>query len=305
MNKNIFCFPGYTKKAFTFTIDDGNLPLDKKFIDIVKPAGIKGTFNLVGADRQGRLTDEEYREFYRGFEIADHCKSHPKVILPTDNYVISDDAFDPQTANGDYIYKTEREGVYHKKYVSWWGCVATTDAYIKLIDDGKAELDAIFGKENVRDFVWPYHEQDDDKIKEHLRAAGYRSVRKTGTAGFDMPTDRMAWCYNAVHTNLCERAAEYEALSDDGSLKFFCFGLHSHDYENNNCWDVLQTLADKYGNRPDDFWYATVGEIFDYEDAVNAATVTDGKIKNNSDITVYMIVDGKRVALAPGEEFKV
>ena len=39
-------FPGFTQKAITFSIDDGNLKHDKTFIDIVKPAGIKGTFNL-------------------------------------------------------------------------------------------------------------------------------------------------------------------------------------------------------------------------------------------------------------------
>ena len=41
-------FPGFTRKSVTFSIDDGNLVLDKKFISIVAPYGIKGTFNLCG-----------------------------------------------------------------------------------------------------------------------------------------------------------------------------------------------------------------------------------------------------------------
>ena len=118
MNIEVF-YPRFLKKAISFTIDDGNLKLDKKFIDIVKPYGIKGTFNLVGKDRMENLTDEEYREFYSGFEIANHCKNHPKVILPTDNFIISDDPFDPETANPEFIYKTDKEGLYHKFYRTW------------------------------------------------------------------------------------------------------------------------------------------------------------------------------------------
>ena len=64
-------FPNYTKKAITFTIDDGSLKYDKIFIDILRPYGIKGTFNLCLGEKR-ELTDEEYRNFYDGFEIANH-----------------------------------------------------------------------------------------------------------------------------------------------------------------------------------------------------------------------------------------
>ena len=38
-------FPGWVRKQVSFTIDDGNIEMDKKFIDIVRPAGVLGTFN--------------------------------------------------------------------------------------------------------------------------------------------------------------------------------------------------------------------------------------------------------------------
>ena len=114
----------------------------------------------------------------------------------------------------------------------------------------------------------------------------------------------MAWCYNATHANLNERAAEFETEDNGGELMFLCFGVHSHDFENNHCWDVLEKFAEKYGNRPHDFWYATVGEIFEYEDAVKSATVTDGEIVNGSGISIYVKVDGKTVEIKPGEVYK-
>ena len=49
-NVDINFFPGWVRKSVTFTIDDGNIKMDKKFLDIVKPAGILGTFNLHRVD---------------------------------------------------------------------------------------------------------------------------------------------------------------------------------------------------------------------------------------------------------------
>ena len=82
------------RKSVTFTIDDGNIPTDKKLLDIVRPAGILGTFNMCGASD---LTPEEYREMYRGYEIANHVRYHPKVIDPAVEYTISDEPFDTES----------------------------------------------------------------------------------------------------------------------------------------------------------------------------------------------------------------
>ena len=305
LDKSIFCFPSWTKKAVSFTIDDGNLRLDKRFIDTVRPGGITGSFNLCGLGRMGGLTPEEYREFYRGFEVTNHCSDHPKVILPTDDYVISDEPFDPNTSDRTKIYKTETEGLYRKFYTTWWGHVATTETYIKLIDQGKRELESVFGEGSVVAFVWPYCRQNDPALWAHLEKAGYASVRRTGYADFDLPADRMDWCYNANHTNLNENAAKFDALTDDGKLKWFCFGVHSHDFENNNCWDVLEKFVKDYGNRPNDFWYATVRDIFEYEDAVNAAEITDTAIVNNSDKTIYAKIGDEKITVPANSTYAI
>ena len=71
-------FPGWVRKSVSFTIDDGNVEMDKKFIDIVRPAGILGTFNLCYSDK---MSPEEYREMYQGFEIANHVIYHPEIFV--------------------------------------------------------------------------------------------------------------------------------------------------------------------------------------------------------------------------------
>ena len=292
-------YPGFVKKAISFTIDDGNYRLDKKFIDIVAPAGITGAFNLCGMERCPKeVTPDEYREFYRGYEIANHVSRHPKVFVDINDVPVSDEVFDLKTTdlgNKDVVYKSDREGLYYRSFGRYFGVVTTEDTYIDLIDEGKRQLEEVFGEGSVPAFVWPYQEQASDKIKEYIRKAGYKSVRKTGLAGFFIPENKMAWSYNATHANLMDRAAEYEALETD-ELTFFCFGVHAHDFENDNCWDRLEAFAERYGNRQD-FYYATPTEIFDYADAMSALCVADGEIRNDSDTELYIELNGNKMVI--------
>ena len=73
--KDGFTYPNGSRKAITFTIDDGNITYDKKFLEILKPHGIKGTFNLC-SDHMNYMSKKEYVDFYSGYEISNHCKAH-------------------------------------------------------------------------------------------------------------------------------------------------------------------------------------------------------------------------------------
>ena len=287
-------YPAWTRKSITFTIDDGNIPLDRKFLDITEPAGLKGTFNLRTPFKF--IKPEEYPEFYRGYEIANHCKYHAYAFTPQTTREIKNELFDKETADPAYGYLTEEEGLY-RIYTYAWTFLADDEKYMKCVDDCQKELEAIFGKGKIRGYVWPCGLQHNDRVIEAVKRYGFQSVRQTGcvedSTGFALPADRMAWSYNANYKDMLEVGAKYESYPDDGELKFFCFGVHSHDFENAGRWDVLIDFCARYGNRPNDFWYASVGEILDYEDAVNAVTVTDTEIRNPSDIDLYIKIDGE------------
>lgn len=293
-------FPGFVRKSFTFTIDDGNLPLDRKFLSIVRPRGILGTFNLCDTSR---ATPEEYRTLYQGYEIANHCYCHPFAIEQGDTSAVSDQPFSDKTADPALRYRTDISGLYYKKYANGWRRVAERDCYLRLVREGQEALEAVFGEGSVRSFVWPYFEQRDPQLVAEILSLGYRDVRRTGavgdSTGFALPADRMHWSYTVDHNGLCEMAERYEAFADDGEMKFFCFGLHSHDYENNGLWDMLDQFARRFGNRPETFWYASVGAILDYQDAMRALQITDNAIHNPSAHTLYLTVDGDRLLLPP------
>ena len=298
-----FFYPSFTRKALTFTIDDGNFKYDAMLLDILKPVGIKGTFNLCSNIHAGK---EDYtREFYRGYGIANHCKHHPLVNYDGVEYEVCEDEFDESTANPAFVYHVKGSDTFFwVMRPNGWRHMVFEPNFSRFIVEGQKELRAIFGEDKVNDYVWPYGEQNCASLRETIRQS-HRSSRKTGPTidkdGFAIPSDKYAWSYNANHMNLLSVMEMYEEYPDDGELKMFAFGVHSIDFERDGKWDDLREFAEKYGNRPDTYWYASVEDIFDYEEAVNALRINENEVKNGSAITVYLEVKGKRIALAAGE----
>ncbi|MBQ8322311.1 MAG: InlB B-repeat-containing protein [Clostridia bacterium] len=315
-------YPGFVRKAVTFTIDDGVVAEDKMFLDIVRPAGIIGTFNIYSTNR---ATAVEYLMQYKGYEIANHHQLH---CLPwRDDFdfstiEIKDEIFNSNTADVAYMYKSTTEGMYYIDYKHfnpatkspYWHPIANDETYIKYIDITKNNIEKLFGEGSCVGFAYP-HGVLSKNIKQYLQDAGYLYARRTGnlkdSTGFALPADRYAWTYNADVSCLLDVMAQYDALPDSGELKFFSFGVHSADFKGK--WNVLQEFADKYGNRPDEFYYASNRDIFEYEDAVKAleiietenGDVIEVEIKNDSDIAVFITVNGEKTIIHPHSSLKL
>ena len=70
------CFPGGKHKVLTMSYDDGKHE-DRRLVELFNRYGIKGTFN-VNSGLEGdpvRIPQAEYRELYKGHEIA--CQQYP------------------------------------------------------------------------------------------------------------------------------------------------------------------------------------------------------------------------------------
>ena len=302
--KTIFCYKGFVMKAISFSIDDGNLPMDEKLLKILRPYGIRGTFNLTNTEK---LSPEQYRAFYAGHGIANHCKGHPMVFIPGAEYKFSPEALTEENADESLLYPTADPRVFHM-YPYRWRTYTDRETYYAFSEESREALLSVFGESAVKDFVWPHGQQADPALHEMLKKR-YRSIRKTGslldTTGFSLPTDLHAWTYNAVHDNLLSAAALYEAYPDDGELKLFCFGVHSVDYESSGRWEDLRLFGERMGNRPEKYWYAPIGEIFDYKEAVEAVTVSEDRIENPTDTEIYMLLDGERITLMPHSALRI
>ncbi len=310
IDKNFF--PGWVRKSVSFTIDDGNVEMDKKFIDIVRPAGVLGTFNLCYSDK---MSPEEYREMYFGFEIANHVIYHPEIFVPGTPYIFSEEPFDKESADIKTVYHHPTvegawivNGYYYGISTERWLLIVDPKRYNELLDETNEKLNCVFGEGSVRSFVWPFGQQVDyQKVLDHVEKIGYYGARDAGwpVKSFSLPADRLHWKYCAMDHDLLEIMEKYEALPDDGELKFFSFGVHSIDYERNNTWKNLVAFCEKYGGRPNEYFYGTIGEIFDYEDAIKSLVITDTEIQNDSSLTLYLKIDGNPVVIPPKTTYTI
>ena len=150
-------YPGWTKKALTFSIDDGNIALDRKFLRIVNPAGLHGTFNLV-TPLNSHMTPDEYRAFYAGHEIANHCRYHAYPFTDGKSYAIQAERFNPDSADPTLVYRTDEEGLY-RIHTYAWTYLADDRTYQTCVDRCQKELESVFGNGTVRGYVWPCGEQ--------------------------------------------------------------------------------------------------------------------------------------------------
>ena len=306
-------FPGWTRKAITFTMDDGNVTYDRIFIDMVRPYGIKGTMNLSSNNILKHHDPEGMRALYRGFEVTNHVKYHPYAFYDGEEPVaeqMAGEVFPGENeADVELIYEA-CEGVKglcmrYSKDRGRWDKVATAEAYIALTEACRTDLEAIFGEESVKGFVWPYHRQRNTRVIEYLKTQYYGLRNAGGRVCYDdmtfaLPEDRSNWLYNARHANLLERAELFESLPDEGQLKWFAFGVHPIDFDRSGNWDDLKEFCRRYGNRPEDYWYATNIDIFRYEDAVKSVVVSEDSVTNPSDVDLYIKVGDTRVTLPAG-----
>ncbi len=311
-------FPGFVRKTVTFTLDDG-LVYDEMLLDILKPAGIRGTFNICNTDR---LRADEYKALYEGYEVANHHILHTTAMregFDYSNVVFSDNYLPAESErNNGIIYKNGLkvdgetvDGFYYVHYTLYgsnagWHPLATDEAYMKYLSLTEDKIEAVFGEGAVVGFAYP-HGSLNEELKRLIKECGYLYARKTGnlkgTTGFSLPADRFAWTYNADHNCLGEVMAEFDKYADDGKLKMFAFGVHAKDFETYGKWDELRAFANNYGNRQDEFWYSTNREIFEYEDALSSLVITDEKISNPSKVDLFITVDGIKTLIEAGSEY--
>ncbi|MGN0481335.1 MAG: polysaccharide deacetylase family protein, partial [Lachnospiraceae bacterium] len=73
-------YPGGKHKVLTMSYDDGKLA-DRRLVEIFNKYGIRGTFNLNSGmiNDENRIPPSEWKELYKGHEIAAHTVTHPTI----------------------------------------------------------------------------------------------------------------------------------------------------------------------------------------------------------------------------------
>ena len=257
-------FPEGKAKAITFSYDDG-VKADKKLVKILNSYNLKATFNLNSRlfdceNWHGRMDeDETYKTFYEsGHEVAIHGARHiflNKIPMP--------------------------EAVNE---------VITCRTY----------LEQKFGR-IVRGMAYAYNGYNDEIIQA-LKSLGIAYARTTESShSFDIPCDWLRLKPTCHHADkfLPELLEKFLNGSPEQEFKhrepwlFYIWG-HSYEFDDNNNWDIIESLAKKVSDKKD-IWFATNGEIYDYVQAYNGLifSVDGERALNPSAIPVWIEIRGK------------
>ena len=259
-------YPEWKYKALTFSYDDGVI-YDRQLVDIFNKYGMKATFNI-SSKRLGYkrfLPENGLAALYAGHEIASH-------------------------------------GEYHKNMAK-----LSPEDLEKEIRNDRLGLEKITGYP-VLGIAYPYGAYSANVInalKKHNIVYG-RTVAATGN--FQLPDDFMRWQTTAHHnSNIAELAEKFKTYKPWGGVISLCYIWgHSYEFNNQKNWHIIEDFCKKLSNHPD-IWYATNIEIFRYFDAYKnlKSTVDCSLLKNTKAVTLYLIVNGKKVKLAPGESMRI
>lgn len=271
-------FPEGKDKCFTLSYDDG-VTQDRRLVKIFNKYNLKATFNLnsgafgkqnpaCGFDKpvtHNKIEASEVKDLYAGHEVAVHTLTHPRL---------------------QYLAK---ESIAYE------------------IRKDKSNLEALVGYP-VTGMAYPFGTYNEVVIDE-MKKAGIRYSRTVeATRSFSIPQDFLEW-HPTCHfgdddmLELLERFLESDTFQCDQSrLKVFYLWGHAYELDGHDTWGLMDEFCKQIANK-ENIWYATNGEIYEYNDAVCRLVYSEDEkiVKNESALDVWLDVDGEVVKVASGE----
>ena len=266
MSYQQMCFPGFKRKALTFSYDD-DVIFNKRLIEIFNKNGLKATFNINGG--QFPKTDEDW------------LISEPTMVALLKNSK-------HEIANHGWKHESLSE-------------VDSAAGINDIIEDRK-HWEKVFGR-IVKGYAYPCGTfAMDERSAQLAKDCGINYARTTtSTYGFDIPTDWLKLdptCHSRDprFPELCKTFVESSA--DDMPMMFYVWG-HAYEFKLDDNWSLIEELAAYLGNRKD-VWYATNGEIFDYVQAYDRLeySVDKTRVFNPTCFDVYLRPFGCELTIA-------
>ncbi len=268
-------FPGFRRKAFTMSYDDG-VEQDIRLIEIMKRYGVKGTFNLNGQ----RLLDE--------------VRTYPAGTIHR--------AMGRKLAYETYA-DSGMEVALHSFTHPFLDRIPQEMAVYEVMKDREV-LEEVFGRV-VRGMAYPMGTFSDMTV-DVLKACKVAYARTTvSTGNFSLPTDWLRMPATCHHNDarVLDLADRFVTGDDHWHYPwlFYLWG-HAYEFEAAGNWDHIEKILSIVGGR-DDVWYATNMEIYTYVKAYEALEfgVECKRVYNPTCTDVYFEHDGRRIVAKAGE----
>lgn len=267
-------YPGWKLKALSFSYDDGVIE-DRELIKIFDRYNIKATFNVSMGKAVKKperfIQPAEIKTLYKNHEVASHGYLHRTMTLLKDR---------------------------------------SLNEEIALNQD---ELSKILGNPPPG-FAYPYGRFTSTKapirVYEALAKNNLVYARTCKMAGnFDLPQDFLQWhpyCHHNRAKGVAKKFLDYKAEK----MSVLIIWGHSYEFAANakrkraENWKLIDNLCKELAHKPE-IWYATMGDIALYVNATRKLTIDKNEIKNNSDLPVYLICNGKKLTVAPGKSIRL
>lgn len=287
-------YPGFVKKAITFSMDDG-AGQDADFVTILNRYALKGTFMLNGVS-------SSMVSRYAGHEVGNHTPDHLDMRVTNKQ--------NPPTI------ETCKNSIYQ-------GMVNIKNCF------GVSEVRAfVFPMtETYRDI-----ERPEEGLLDYMKSLGITNIRRTygginsysnvnlngvgnvSKSQYALPTDWYYW-YPTCHiqgfslprqgmTKSC--AEDYLALSlshGDDLTALRVWG-HSHEISRPNyqsgdiTWEQFRAACALYEGDCG-VWKVTVSDLAEYTTEIKNLTVANGCIENPTSVTFYAVCNGQNIVIPP------
>lgn len=262
-------YPNGKPKAFSVTYDDGVLQ-DVRFVELLNKYNLKGTFNL-----NSGLIENEFEWGHENGCVVKRLSKDKVVSLYQGHEIASHTLTHPYMDN-----------------------LSESDILYELQAD-KANLEKLFGRE-VKGFAVPF-DYYSDLIEKCVKQAGFSYARISEEShSFTPHTDYFKWKATVFHTDSNLKELSQQFIKSDKELALFQIVGHSYDLDIENTWDRLESVFIEIVAQKDILPMTTI-EIIEYLKALDQAEITDGYIKNNSEISLWFLIGKTTLEAKPNE----
>lgn len=275
-------FPGGKHKVLTMSYDDGKFA-DRKLVAIFNKYGIKGTFNLnSGLVNDGiRIDPSEWKELYKGHEVATHTVTHPTIDRCPNTEIIREYLNDKQFLESVMGYPVR-------------GHAYPNGSYSPRVEQIMADLGIRYGR-----IIGDYYAEEYNvrQAKNECKIDVVGDVN-----GFAFPSNFYEWKPTCHHNhNLIEFGKKFMSLKKKQYLYMMYVWGHSYEFDRDNNWNVMEEFCEMISGQ-DDIWYATNIEIVDYLEAYERLQFSADLsfVYNPSFMSVWIIVNDNKVVEIPG-----
>lgn len=260
-------YPQGKAKAFNVTYDDGILQ-DVRFVDLLNQYGLKGTFNL-----NSGLMETEFAWTHESGCVVKRLPKD-KVLSLYDGHEVASHTLTHPYMEGKGEVEILRE-----------------------LNQDKKNLENLFGRE-IKGFAVPF-DYYSDVIEDCAKSCGFAYARiSEESLSFKPQRDYHRWKATVFHLDSSLEELTHRFIAADEELALFQIVGHSYDLDTENMWDKMENIFAEI-SRQDDILPMTTIEIIDYLKSMEKAEITEDSIINNSEQTLWFLVNEKVCRVAP------